>query len=142
MTRKPLRLPSAEQIKGYRRRQRAALQRQDITDEMRSADFWRGARGRDEVLARHVQRISHNVSQALRKRPGESAALEEALAMLSDQLASQALLIQALLCYLEDSSDFDKAKFREIMLNLDAADGEVDGKLGGRKAASRRPNRP
>ena len=133
LNRKPVRMPSVKQLKAYR----LSRQIHDSTDELRRDLWWasalQGQYGRDKVLATHMNKLSQQVGQALRRGHSSTVGVSEQLAMLADQVASQALLLQSLISYLEDDPNFDGRKFREIMHNLDAADGEIDGKLGGRK---------
>ncbi len=133
MNRKPVRMPSVKQLKAYR----LSRQIHDTTDELRK-DLWlasvfQGQYGRDKVLATHMNKLSQQVGQAFKRSHSSTVGVAEQLAALADQVASQALLLQALVSYLEDDPNFDKSKLREIMHNLDAVDGTLDGKLGGRK---------
>ncbi|CAG0974245.1 hypothetical protein PLCT2_01527 [Planctomycetaceae bacterium] len=133
MNRKPVRMPSIKQLKAYR----LSRQIHDTTDELRKELWWadalQGQYGRDRVLATHMNKLSAQVGHAFKRGHANTVGVSEQLAMLADQVASQALLLQSLISYLEDDPNFDKTKLREIMNNLDAADGVIDGKLGGRK---------
>lgn len=48
---------------------------------------------------------------------------------LSDQVAEMALVLQSLTRYLDEKGEINAQRFMEIMTEIDADDGEVDGKL-------------
>ncbi len=130
MAKKPVKLPSAAQLQAYRLRRKLGDYRDQLRSELFQADFFSGSWGRDKVLARHLNGLATQVATAVQSSQKHILGVAEHVAMLADQMASQSLLLQAMLTYLEESPEFDKARFHEILTALDAADGEVDGKLG------------
>ncbi len=64
---------------------------------------------------------------------------EKDMDALQDRVAAQALVIQALVSYLESSPGFDGQKFAQILHDIDAADGVVDGKIGTPRAEKPAP---
>ena len=130
MTRKPVKMPSVEQIKAFR----LARKIREDTKALHN-DLWQACSGygRDRVLATQLNKLAVQMSTAVKRGNDNTVGMADHLASLADQVAAQALLLQSLLSYLEDDPNFNKAKFREIMHSLDAVDGEIDGKLGGRK---------
>ncbi|MCC6573174.1 MAG: hypothetical protein IT462_05220 [Planctomycetes bacterium] len=80
----------------------------------------------------------YTVLRALQPKGGT----EKDIDALTDRVAAQALVIQALVIqalvtYLETSPGFDGKKFAQILHDIDAADGVVDGKIG-----AQRPPKP
>lgn len=133
MSSKPVKLPNKEQLKAYRLRRRVAQSVSDLRQDMSVAGMFFGSYGRDQALASHQQRLASNVGAAFKHGRKQTLALAEHIEAMADQLASQALLLQSVLAYLSQMPGFDAAKFQALMHELDASDGELDGKLGGRR---------
>ncbi len=133
MSSKPVKMPSAQQIQAFRLNRKIRENAENLRRELRIASVLQGDYGRDKVVATQMNKLSVEVGRALKRGNANTVGVSDQLAMLADQVASQALLLQSLISYFEDDPNFDKARLREIMHNLDAADGEVDGKLSNRK---------
>lgn len=137
MSSKRVKLPTTEQLKAYRLQRRVRQSVNDLRDDLRVASVFFGSYGRDQALANHQQRQASNVGEAFKRSRKQTLAVAENLEAMADQIASQALLLQTMMAYMAQMPGFDAAKFQTLMTELDASDGELDGKLGGRAKRGR-----
>lgn len=92
--------------------------------------FWKYFIDSDLLQRRDIETMRARQRTRSRSERRRASALEDRIEQLEDELGEMRLFTRALLALLQENDTLDPARVREKILEIDASDGVVDGRLG------------